>query len=34
MGRVQALVAMPGRPGSWTPSVDDWPAVGFSKPLD
>ncbi len=34
MARVEALVAMTGRPGSWAPCVEDWPAAGFGKPLD
>lgn len=34
IARVQALVAMPGQPGAWTPHVQDWPAASFGKPLD
>lgn len=34
MARVEVLVAMAGRPGTWAAHVEDWPATGFGKPLD
>lgn len=34
VARIEGLVALPGRPGLWTPHVDEWPAAAFGKPLD
>jgi leucyl/phenylalanyl-tRNA--protein transferase len=34
MKRVDELTALQGKPGSWAPFLDNWPASGLAKSLD